>query len=120
TLLATFTAGPPVVAGLNASYNIFEDEPLYLPIVVNDYAVDITTVQTIATSSNTNLVSKAGLWITGSGTNRILWILPALHATGTATITLVTSDYQPVSVTNSFTLTVFSEHYAPMFVSTIP
>ena len=111
-------AGPPVLT-LPGTITVAEDGATNVAFSVTDSAVPIFTVTTIASSSNTNLVSDSSLVISGFGTNRALAIKPALHQSGTATITVIASDSQPASVTNTFTVNVTFTNYPPVFLAPI-
>lgn len=58
------------------------------------------------TSSNTNLVSNANLFLSGSGSNRFLQINPVPGARGATIIRLVATDSLGAAGTNSFTLRI--------------
>ena len=76
-------------------------------------------VGTTASLSNNFHQSNANLVFSGAGTNRLLLITPSLHQSGTATITVIASDAQPASTTNTFTLNVTFTNYPPVFLTTI-
>jgi hypothetical protein len=83
-----------------------EDVVTAVPVTVGDPdAGDALTVT--ATSGNTDLVTNAGLVVTGSGSSRTLTITPVGNATGTATITVTVTDNgtPPLSALRSFTFT---------------
>src|SRR5581483_634189 len=115
---ASWSAAAPVLI-LPTSPSVGEDVSTTLSIGVTDGVTPIFTVQTTASSSNTNLISNASLAFNGVGTNRSLAIRPGLHLSGTTTITVVASDSTPSSTTNSFVLTVTATNYPPVFVQTI-
>jgi len=115
--LAAQAAAP--VLTLQSTYTVAEDSSTDLDIGVTDTAVPIFTVVTSAKSSNTNLVSNSSLVFSGSGTNRLLSITPGLHKSGTTTITVIATDSQPASTTNTFTLTVTFTNYPPVFLTYI-
>jgi hypothetical protein len=115
--LAARAAGP--ILTTPDSVTIGEDTFTDVAIGVTDGAVPIFTVTTVATSSNTNLVSNASLVFSGFGTNRLLSITPGLHQSGTATITVIATDSQPSSTTNIFTLNVTFTNYPPVFNTSI-
>jgi hypothetical protein len=125
TLAPVFTAPVVVVPiitpelTLPSSITLAEDGSTNLDVTVTDSAVPIFTVITTATSSNTNLLNNSDLWFSGTGTNRVLSIRPGLHMSGTTIITVIASDPQPESITNSFTLNVISNNYPPMFLTSI-
>jgi hypothetical protein len=114
----TAWATAPVLV-LPASVTIGEDTTTNLNIGVTDTGQSIFTVFTSASSSNTNLVGSSGLVFSGAGTNRLLRIRPGLHQSGTATITVVATDSQPASTTNTFTLNVTFTNYPPVFLATV-
>ncbi|HZM03157.1 MAG TPA: hypothetical protein VFC44_09045, partial [Candidatus Saccharimonadales bacterium] len=107
------------VLTLPGSASVGQDASTDLAIGVSDSSVPIFTVTTTARSSNTNLISNASLTFGGAGTNRLLSIKPALHKSGTTTITVIARDSVPSSATNTFTLTVVATNYPPVFLKTI-
>jgi hypothetical protein len=111
-------AAVPVLT-VPASVTVAEDGFITVNIGVTDTAVPIFTVSTTATSSDTNLISNANLVFGGSGTNRLLSIRPGLHQYGTNTITIVATDSQPASTTNTFTLNVVFTNYPPVLLTNI-
>ena len=115
--VAAQASGP--VLTLPTSPTVVEDSSTDLDIGVTDSAVSIFTVTMTATSSNTNLISNSSLAFGGSGTNRLLSIRPKLHQYGATTITVIASDSQPATTTNTFTLTVDFTNYPPEFLTSI-
>jgi hypothetical protein len=115
---AARASGPTLT--LPTSVTIGEDDSTNLPVGVSDSAVAIFTVTTTARSSNTNLLTNSHLTFNGGGSSRLLSIIPGVHKSGMATITVIATDSQPSSTTNSFTLTVVATNYPPFFTSTIP
>jgi hypothetical protein len=88
--------GPLALSSLPTSITLAEDGSTNLNFAVSDNTAPIYTVITTASSSNSILLSTSDLWISGSGTNRVLSIRPALHVSGSTKITVIASDDRPV------------------------
>jgi hypothetical protein len=109
-------AAPPVMT-LPATVTIPEDEATNLVFSVTDVDSPLYTVTITARSSNTTLVPNANLDPSGAGGTRFLAITPALHQYGTATITVIATDDNLESSTNTFTLNVTYTNYPPTFTT---
>ena len=83
-----------------------EDVAIAVPLTISD--AENTTAELVITvvSSNSNLVRDSGMSLSGSGSNRVLNILPLTNQFGTAAITLTVTDTNGASVSNTFVLTV--------------
>lgn len=90
--------------------------PVIVDFTVNDVETALTDLTLIATSSNQTLVPNADLTLSGTDTNRMLSISPALEETGVTTITLGVDDGVNDVVTTTFTLTVSKDYpvYLPL------
>jgi hypothetical protein len=66
----------------------------------------VTNLVVTGASSNTGLVSAAGISITGTAGNRAVTVTPQLNQFGSTIITLVVRDLEGASASNSFNLTV--------------
>lgn len=109
-IVVTAANDAPVLSGL-AAFSINEDAATNASFVVTDVDTDLSSVTVTASSSDTNLVTVG---TTGSSTNRTLDVTPAADRSGTATLTLVTTDGS-ASTTNTLLLTVNSANDAPSF-----
>lgn len=76
-----------------------------IAFTIGDNETPASSLIVSAVSSNTALVSNAGLAIGGSGANRTLTAVPEPDANGTTTITVTVSD-GALSASTSFVLTV--------------
>ena len=77
-----------------------------IPFTVGDAPLPPDQLTLEAVSSNTNLVSDAGLLLGGSQSNRTLTVTPAAGQSGSAFITVTVTDPGGLSASASFTLTV--------------
>ncbi|MGC3957145.1 MAG: hypothetical protein QM813_04020 [Verrucomicrobiota bacterium] len=109
-------AAPPAMT-LPSSVTIPEDEATNLVFSVTDADSPLYTVSITARSSDTTLVPNANLVPSGAGGTRFLAITPALHKYGSATITVIATDDNLESSTNTFTLNVTYTNYPPTFTS---
>jgi hypothetical protein len=73
---------------------------------------DLTITARISDATPPNLVTQAGITISGSNANRFLWITPTANLSGTVTITVVVSDGESES-SDAFILTVRAPTQAP-------
>ena len=113
--LAAHAAAP--VMTLPSSVTIPEDEATNLVFSVSDTDSPLFTVTMTARSSNTTLVPNANLAVSGAGITRFLAITPALHKSGSSTITVIATDDLLESSTNTFTLNVTATNYPPTFTT---
>ncbi len=96
---------PPVVGSI-AAVATREDEPVTVPFNIDDAETPLASLLVTVRSSDTNLVPQSGLSVTGSGTVRLLHMLPATNASGSAMITVSVADTNGGSASTSFALTV--------------
>src|SRR5262249_30994254 len=80
---------------------------------VGDQETPASGLAVSALSSNPILVPPKNIVFGGSGSNRIVTILPANNQFGTATITLTVNDADGGIVSTSFLLTVTAVNDAP-------
>jgi len=109
-------AAAPVMT-LPSTVTIPEDEATNLVFSVTDADSPLYTVTITARSSNTDLVPNANLAPSGAGGTRFLAITPGLHKYGTSTITVIATDDNLESSTNTFTLNVTFTNYPPSFTT---
>jgi len=107
---------PPSIGGI-ANATTREDEPITVPFNVDDAETPLPSLLITASSSNTNLVPQAGLSMSGSGAVRLLQLIPATNASGSATITVSVTDTNGGSASTSFVLTVQSVNDAPVVIA---
>jgi hypothetical protein len=98
------TASPPTISA-PANVGTLEDTPVDVPVTVNDLQMPPGALAVTAFSSNTNVVSAAGLAISGAGGNRVLRVTPMPGASG-STILSVTVNDGTTSVSTNITLLV--------------
>ena len=109
---------PPAIAPIGAQ-STAEDTPRDVAFTVSDADTPLDALVVTATSSNTTLVSNAGLVVAGIGTNRTLTATPAANLSGTTTITVVVND-GVASAQTSFVLTVTAVDDPPTFAAGAP
>ncbi len=110
-------AGPTLTVA--SSVTVPEGSTSNLTFSVSDSVWAYYAVTVTAQSSNTNLVAKTGLVLSGAGPSRILAITPKAHQIGSATITLIASNPDNVTSTNTIALTVPFVNQPPVFTQTI-
>jgi hypothetical protein len=76
-----------------------------LDFTVGDTETAAASLTVTGSSSNQTLLPNASIFLSGSGANRGVTLVPSFNQTGVATVTLVVSD-GTASTTTSFTLTV--------------
>ncbi|HXJ59494.1 MAG TPA: Ig-like domain-containing protein [Verrucomicrobiae bacterium] len=98
--------GGPILAPVAPRMTLEDSppEPIDLLVVDQDDSVSNVTVQ--ASSSNTAIIGDSGLVLTGTGSNRVLRLIPVPNAFGSAWINLVATDSLGLSNSLSFLLTV--------------
>jgi len=82
---------PPTIELPQSNYEDIESAtPYEIQFVVNDDTSNASNLSYLVTSSNTNFIPNAGLVVIGTGTNRVLQIIPsgAGHAGAFLTITV--------------------------------
>ena len=97
---------PPTISTL-ATQNILEDTTTgSLPFTISDFESAATNLVVTATSSNTGLVSSAGITLGGSGSSRTVLVTPRGDSNGVVNITLTVTDPDGLSASTSFVLNV--------------
>lgn len=93
----------PTLTVINQTIN--EDTVLNTSIQVGDIDTPLSSVTVTVTSSNQTLVPNASISISGTGASRSLTVVPALHQSGTSTLTVTAND-GALSTVRTFVLTV--------------
>lgn len=112
TVTVTPVNDPPVIV-LPATVVTDEDSFPSIPIALSDPDDAPALLGLAATSSNQSIVPNSGLLAGGAGAHRSLVITPALSATGTVAITVIATDPQGATTTNSFPLTLVAVNDSP-------
>jgi hypothetical protein len=87
----TATNDPPTISDITNQV-VNEDTPLTLAFTVNDLETAPFLLTVSATSTNGTLLPTNNIFFTGSGTNRLVTLLPATNQIGTTLVTLTVSD----------------------------
>ncbi len=115
-VLTINTAAISVIANQTIDQDVNTTTSPVIPFTVNDIGLAPGSYTLTATSNNQALIPSSGLLLTGTGANRTIQIIPALHANsilyGSATITL-SILYQGRTFQQTFTVTVNAINYAP-------
>lgn len=90
-----------------------EDTALSIPFTVADSETPLDNLLVTAVSANSNLISSAGLSFSGSGTDRMLHVQPALNQHGVSDLTVTLTDADGGSVSRSFRVSVISSNDPP-------
>ncbi|MEO6184556.1 MAG: SBBP repeat-containing protein, partial [Verrucomicrobiota bacterium] len=85
-----------------------------IPFNVSDLETPASNLVVSATSSNLALLPISRMIFGGSGTNRNVSISPATNQSGTTLITLIVTDSDGITNSDSFLLTVSSVNHAPV------
>lgn len=83
-----------------------------IPVLVTDPDTAASAIVLTATSSDTTVISAAGITLAGSGSNRTVSLVPMPNKSGTSTITLTANDGFNTAST-SFTYTVLPVNDTP-------
>jgi VCBS repeat-containing protein len=84
-----------------------------ISVNVNDVETAAGSLTVTATSDNPTLVPNANIVVGGTGANRTLTITPAANQSGTANITVTTSDPNGGTTSSTFVLTVNAQNDLP-------
>lgn len=103
---------PPRV-GQPANVESDEDTLVLVPLVVSDDETPAADLVVQVTSSNIEVIDESSLSVTGTGTNRVIRIMPLEEASGSSTITVVVTDGASSSTEVSFEITVRPVNDAP-------
>ncbi|QDU30868.1 hypothetical protein ETAA8_60170 [Anatilimnocola aggregata] len=116
TFVVTINAAPantaPTITSIGNQTIAEDGVTSTLAFTIGDAETPLANLQLSATSSNTNLVSLAGIQFGGSGGNRTVVVTPLANASGSSTITVTVSDGTTTS-SLSFLLTVNAVNDAP-------
>lgn len=90
--------------------NMAEDVPLLVPFSIP--VPETTPFHVVATSSNQGLIPNTNLFVSGTGTNRTLLIVPSPDLFGSGTITVSITN-ETVSLSDFFTVTIAGVNDVP-------
>ncbi len=114
---SAFADAGPVLAILG-DQSAFDGETIPVTVIIQDNDTPLASLTLGAVSSDSAIVSPAGLVFSGSGSLRTLSITPETGSSGSATITVTLSDATS-SVNENFTLNV-TLNSAPVVTITNP
>lgn len=120
TVALAFVDQPPTIAITNAPVSTVPGVlTASINTVVNDVDDAATNLKLSVTSSDTNIVSPAGVFFspTDTGNLRKFTVIPNGSATGSATLNFIVTDSASLSATNSLVVNVGSASH-PLFAST--
>jgi uncharacterized repeat protein (TIGR01451 family) len=92
---------------------IEEDSTATVNFFVNDAETPVDQLMIHITSSNMELLDETGIVLTGTGTNRSLFLSPRADESGSTFVTVEVTDSSNAVVTTDFELNVLSVNDAP-------
>jgi hypothetical protein len=96
---------PPAISAM-VNQAMDENSVIYVPFTVNDLFTSPDNLVYTVSSSNQEVIPGYNVTLFGSGTNRMMGITGGFDRSGTTTVTLGVTDYDLMSSTNVFTVTV--------------
>ena len=107
-------AGAPIISFI-ADQVINEDaETALLPVTISDPDTPLLQLNVSRTSSNPSLVRPSDLVFGGTGSNRVLRVIPRPNQSGSAIITITVTDPQNHSTSRSFVIEVLPVNDPPV------
>ena len=112
TVTITATNDLPVISDI---LNLVtpEDVSIVAGFIVSDIETPASTLTLSATSTDTTVVPVSNIVFGGSGANRGVTITPADNRSGSSTITIMVTDADGGTASDSFLLTVTAENDPP-------
>ena len=111
----TELTGPPGMSAIG-TVNILEDSSANnLPFTVNDLQTSTPFLSVTGSSSNTGLLPNGNIALGGTNGNRTVTLTPSPNAVGASTVSLVVTDGNSLTDTQSFVLNVAPVNDAPTF-----
>ena len=103
---------PPTLSGVPDVATFPDVVPPDVGFTVQDAETPAAALLVTAISSDTNLLPAGNIILSGTGTNRTLQLQPAPNLRGTSIVTMVVTDIDGLSATNTFSLRV--EEFTPL------
>ncbi|HXC36478.1 MAG TPA: YDG domain-containing protein [Candidatus Acidoferrales bacterium] len=105
--LAITTVSPPIISGLTDQSTPVNTATAAIPFEIEDAQTPASNLVLTATSSNPALVNaNTDIVFGGSDTNSTITVTPEPNTIGTSTISVIVTDSDGMSATNSFLMTV--------------
>jgi VCBS repeat-containing protein len=111
------TNAAPTISNVTDQTTVEDTATSAIAVTVGDADSSPAGLVLTASSSNVSLVPNANIVLGGSGASRTVTITPATNQNGTTTITLVVTDPQGATATDTFVLTVTAVNDAPVAVN---
>ncbi len=116
SVLATNTA--PFISSIPTQTTLEDVTTAAIPFTVGDAETAAANLSVTAASSNPSLLPSSGITLGGSGSSRTIVLRPAPNQSGTANVTVTTSDGQ-LSASVTFQLVVNAVNDTPS-ISSVP
>jgi hypothetical protein len=113
-LIVITSNSPPSIATISDE-TVMRNGSITAPFTIGDAETPVDLLTLSASSSNTNLVPRANINLSGTGADRSISLIAASNQLGGATIAISVSD-GVLSTTTSFTLTVVGTNNRPTSV----
>jgi hypothetical protein len=112
TFIVTINSAP--VLAIVPNQIVFEDSVAgVIPFTVGDLETPASSLAAAAVSANTVLLPNSSISITGTGSNRTVFVTPAANLSGNTLISITASDPNGNSSVSTFLLTVVPVNDAP-------
>jgi hypothetical protein len=115
--VTVFQPQTPPSLGAISSVATQRNVPVSIMFTVND--ADVNTLRFSASSSNPGVFPIGNISVTGTGTTRVITLIPAANVTGTSQITLTATNSAGLSSSTSFAATVVPPPAAPTITAII-
>lgn len=111
------TNSPPTISIIPSQTTPENQDTARIPFAVSDLETAATDLILSAISSNPQLVPNENIYISKGGTNRWLFVTPALCQYGVVNITVTVQDADGATASNTFRLTITYVQRFPLLTS---